>query len=55
MEIQPKSFQCPVCLLRYADEDLAKQCEAWDSKHDGPNLELVKNALPPEDGDLGNF
>lgn len=47
--MENQSYQCPVCLLRYPTQDLAKQCEAWCSTHDICNLEIIKHALPPED------
>lgn len=34
--------QCPECSLRYRDEEIAKQCAAWCSKHNSCNLEITK-------------
>ena len=47
--LEKQIFECPVCCLRYADKDLARQCETWCGAHDSCNLELIKNALPPEE------
>ena len=46
-----ETYECPVCLMRYPTEDLANQCQAWCEDHDGPNVDIIKHALPPEEDD----
>lgn len=35
-------YQCVECGLHYADEEMAKKCAAWCSKHKACNLEITK-------------
>src|SRR3989344_6063057 len=38
-------FQCKECGLWYREEKLAKECQAWCSKHQSCNLEITKHAV----------
>lgn len=38
-------YQCKECKLVYADEALAKKCEAWCREHKSCNLEITQYAI----------
>ena len=40
-----KVYQCEVCGFGYRDEDMAKKCQNWCSKHASCNLKITKNAI----------
>lgn len=41
---EKKTFACPVCKLKYEEEDWAKKCEAWCTEHKSCNLEIIQHA-----------
>ena len=38
-------YQCPECGLRYQDEEIAKQCEAYCKEYNGCSLEITKHSV----------
>ncbi len=40
-----KLFQCPECKLFYAQKTWARKCEAWCSRSQSCNLEIIKHAV----------
>lgn len=40
-----KTYRCPECGLHYADEKIAKRCEAWCKEHKSCNLDIIKYAV----------
>ncbi|PIT93260.1 MAG: hypothetical protein COU06_01000 [Candidatus Harrisonbacteria bacterium CG10_big_fil_rev_8_21_14_0_10_38_8] len=41
-----KLYRCKKCDLKYPGKELAEECQAWCSKHNSCNLEIIKNAIP---------
>jgi hypothetical protein len=39
------AYQCKICKLKYSNEKLAKECEAWCSTHDSCNFMIAKQAI----------
>ena len=37
--------KCSICKLEFSDAELARQCEAWCSTHNGCNLEIARQAI----------
>ena len=35
-------YQCPVCGLHYESEEVAKECEAYCTQHNGCSLDITK-------------
>lgn len=42
---KPTIYRCPECGLGYADQAIAKQCEAWCREHKSCNLDIIKHAV----------
>lgn len=40
-------YTCPVCGYEYKEEKWAKECEAWCTKHNSCNLEIIKHGQMP--------
>jgi len=40
-----KSYQCPICHLRYREKDWVIKCEDWCKKHKSCNLEIIKHQI----------
>jgi len=43
-----QKFQCKICKLEYASQELAAQCQAWCSTHDSCNFLIAKQAVNKE-------
>jgi hypothetical protein len=39
------AYQCQVCKLKYADEQTAKECEAWCSTRQSCNFLIARQAI----------
>lgn len=39
------SFQCKICKLKYSDEKIAKECEAWCGAHQSCNFLIARQAI----------
>ncbi len=40
-----QTYQCPVCTLQYPTEAYAQQCEAWCTKYNSCNLDIIQHAI----------
>jgi hypothetical protein len=41
---EKKTYVCPVCKLKYEEEEWVKKCEAWCTEHQSCNLDIIKHA-----------
>ena len=41
-------YRCPECNLLYKEKEIAEKCEAWCREHKSCNLDIIKEAVPPE-------
>lgn len=44
------TFQCKICKLKYAEEQTAKDCEAWCSTHQSCNFLIARQAVNKNEG-----
>lgn len=38
-------YACPVCSMQYRDKATANECEAWCTKHQSCNLDIIAKAV----------
>lgn len=43
-----KQYKCEECGMSYLEKELAEKCQAWCSKHQSCNIEIIKHAIESE-------
>ena len=48
------TYQCSICKLKFADAELARQCEEWCRTHNSCNLEIGRQAINRDSAGCGD-